>query len=503
MTGSDWSVREIADAVATRRISATEILAEALTRIDRCNKELCLVVTIDERARRWAREADDAVLRGESLGPLHGVPLTVKDSFSTQGLRTTAGSRALAANIPGRDADAVAALRAAGGIVFAKTNLAENCGDLQSANPLFGAAANPWDPRYTTGGSSGGSAGAVAARFCAADLGSDIAGSIRIPAAACGVYGHRPSYGIVPIRGHHPPYQPIEPDLAVAGPLASTPGDLSVLLDLLVGPSQADRPAWRVELPPARTVRRAAIWPDDPYCPVDAEIRAALEDVAGVLEADGVPVEQTRPSGIRLDESDQVGRRLLASVALQDYSAADIAAINSAERVPGDGLGAQYVAQSYRDWMQAHARRERLRARWQSFFTHFDALLLPVVPSLVGPHDTRPFAERTLTVDGAPRPYWDQMVWANLTGLAGLPTTVVPVCRDSRGLPIGIAVVGPYLEDRTPLSLAQRLYELLEPLGPPWVRYGNAASSVGRAPGVSRDRVTTSDSSQVNPLPRM
>jgi amidase len=192
--------------------------------------------------------------------------------------------------------------------------------------------------------------------------------------------------------------------------------------------------------------------------------------VAGVLEADGVPVEQTRPSGIRLDESDEVSRRLLASVALQDYSAADIAAINSGDRAPGDGLGAQYVAQSYWDWMQAHARRERLRARWQLFFTHFDALLLPVVPSLVGPHDARPFAERTVTVDGAPRPYWDQMVWANLTGLAGLPTTVVPVCRDSRGLPIGIAVVGPYLEDRTPLSLARRLYELLEPLGPPGVR---------------------------------
>ncbi len=479
MTGTGWSVREIADAVASRRVSASEVLAAALARIDHHNEKLRLVVTVDERAERWAREADEAVLRGESVGPLHGVPLTVKDSFSTQGLRTTAGSRALAGNIPGRDADAVAALRAAGGIVIAKTNLAENCRDLQAANPLFGAAANPWDPRYTTGGSSGGSAGAVAARFCAADLGSDIAGSIRIPAAACGVYGHRPSYGIVPIRGHHPPYQPIEPDLAVAGPLASTPGDLAALLDILVGPSQADSPAWRVELPPARSVRRVAIWPDDPYCPVDAEIRGALDHVAGVLEADGVPVEQTRPSGIQLNESDEVARRLLASVALQDYSATDIAAINLGARAP---VMASARSTSHRATGTGCRRMPGASGcgRGGSCSSGASTLCYFLSYPLVGLHDARPFAERTVTVNGAPRPYWDQMVWANLTSLAGLPTTVVPVRRDSRGLPIGIAVVGPYLEDHTPLALAQRLYELLDPFRLP------EPAETARTPAASR-----------------
>lgn len=462
-----WSAGDIADAVRRRKVSSREVLAAFRARVDRYNGPLRLVVTLDERAERWAHEADEAVLRGDPLGPLHGVPVTVKDSFATEGLRSTSGREELSGNFPRQDAEAVAGLRRAGAVVFGKTNLAAGCADVQSANVLFGAAANPWNPAYTTGGSSGGSAGAVAAGFSAADLGSDIAGSIRIPAAACGVFGHRPSFGVVPMRGHMPPYQPVEPDLAVAGPLASCPDDLETMLDATVGPGPVDRVAWRVELPPARSSVRVAVWADDPYCPVDGEVRDAVEHAAAVLADGGVAVEVARPSGIRLDDSDDVARRLLASVALGDYTAGDIEQINAGLRRPGAGLGADFVAQSYRDWMEAHARRERLRARWRRFFTHFDALLLPVSPALVGRHDARPFDKRSVVIDGNPRSYWDQMVWVNMTGLAGLPTTVVPVRRDSRGLPVGVAVVGPYLEDRTPLAVARRLSVLLGPFGRP------------------------------------
>jgi amidase len=200
---------------------------------------------------------------------------------------------------------------------------------------------------------------------------------------------------------------------------------------------------------------------------VDEEIRAAVEHVAATLDAHGVRVEQTRPAGVRLDDSDEVAQRLLASAALQDYTAAGIAAVGAGERPPGDGLGERFVGQSYHAWMQAHARRERLRVKWAQFFTEFDALVLPVTPALVGPHDARPFGERRITVNGRPRPYWDQIVWASLTGPVRLPTTVVPVRRDSHGLPIGVAVVGPYLEDRTPLALARLLHELLGSFGSP------------------------------------
>ncbi|WP_328603295.1 amidase family protein [Amycolatopsis sp. NBC_00345] len=467
MTRPPPVIAELVAGLTSGRLSARELLDQSLDRIGRYNDGLRLVTTIDERAPRWAREADDAAARGESLGPMHGIPVTVKDSFATEGLRTTAGLPELAGHTPAHDADVVQALRRAGAVVFGKTNLAAGCADVQADNPLFGAAANPWDPAYTTGGSSGGSAGAVAAGFSVADVGSDIAGSIRIPAAACGVFGHRPSFGIVPMRGHIPPLQPIEPDLAVAGPLAANVADLETLLDVLVGPGRHDRPAWRVELPAARTIRRVAIWDDDPYCHVDAEIRGALATAATALAGAGVQVEPRRPTGIRLDESDSVARRLLASVALKNHRPADLAAIAAGTRPPGDGLGDEFAAQSYAEWMTADARRERLRARWHSFFTDFDAILLPVGPALVGRHDDRPFAERRIVVDGVERPYWDQLPWTSLTGLARLPTTVVPVQRDSRGLPIGIAVAGPYLEDRTTLQVARLLSEAFGPLGRP------------------------------------
>ncbi|NUP16237.1 MAG: hypothetical protein HOZ81_09075 [Streptomyces sp.] len=462
-----WSVRRAARAIAAREISAREYLDVLRRRIDTHNPALGLVVTLDERAADEAARADEATVRGEPRGPLHGIPMTVKDSFATRGLRTTAGTADLAAHVPTADADAVSRLRHAGAVVFGKTNLAENCADLQSANSVFGVSRNPWNPEVTTGGSSGGSAGAVAAGFTPVELGSDIAGSIRVPASHCGVFGHRPSHGVVPLAGHIPPYQPTRPDMAVAGPFARDVDDLELLLDVITAPAAPDRVAWQLQLPPARVPRRVALWDDDPYCPVDHGVRGALRRAAEALTAAGTPVEHARPAGITLQAADRTARHLLAEVGMLHYSRERIERVTAGSQPVGAELGAEFVAQSYRTWMDAHVRRERMRIKWQQFFTRYDAILLPVVPNLAPEHDDRPYPERRITVDGVERPYWDQLVWTSLTGICHLPTTVVPVSRDSRGVPIGVAVCGPYLEDRTTLAVARSLSGLLPGLGRP------------------------------------
>ncbi|MFY1583578.1 amidase family protein [Micromonospora sp. WMMD734] len=464
-----WSARQVADAIAARRISARECLDAQLARIDRHNAGLGLVVTIDERARERARQADEATARGERWGPLHGVAVTIKDCLATAGLRTTGGLADLRTYQPREDATAVAALRAAGVVVFGKTNVPTGSGDLQSYNELFGVARNPWHPGYTTSGSSGGAAGAVAAGFTPLELGSDVAGSIRVPAGVCGVFGHKPSYRAVPMVGHVPPYpfKPREADIAVVGPIARTVEDLETALTAIAVAHPWDAAAWRLSLPPPRPVRRVAAWFDDPYCPVDTEVRAALRDAADRLADSGVVVEEARPSGVRLAGSDGVFRRLLASVAMPEHSAEDVDEIAAGRRAPSAVLGGEHVAQRYRDWVEADDQRNRLRARWRQFFAGYDAILLPVAPNLAARHDHRPFGERTVTVDGVIRPYWDQIVWAGLTGVSYLPSTVVPVRRDSRGLPIGIAVAGDYLQDRTTLAVARRLAAVLPPIGHP------------------------------------
>jgi amidase len=464
-----WPAHEVAAAIAARRLSAREYLDALLARVDRYNPPLSLVVTRDDRARASAKRADDAVVRGEPLGPLHGVAMTVKDCLATAGLRTTGGMTDLAGYTPREDAATVASLRGAGAIVYGKTNLPSGSTDLQSYNDLFGVARNPWHRDYTTGGSSGGGCGAVAAGFTPVEIGSDVAGSIRQPAAACGVLGHKPSYGVVPMTGHVPPF-PFKlstPDMAAVGPIARSVEDLELMLDVLAGPHAWDRPGWTLSLPPARPVRRVAVWSDDPYCPVDREVSGAVDSAAESLAGTGVVVEHARPQGIRLSVSDRVFRRLLAVVGLGAQST-------------GAQFGAEFVDQSYREWVAADERRARLRSHWHHFFGRYDAILLPVTPNLTIPHDHRPFGERTITVNGEPRPYWQQTVWAGLTGVSYLPSTVVPMGVDSHGLPLAVAVAGPYLHDRTTLAAARLLLDAVGPIGRPDLASASAVSGTTR-----------------------
>lgn len=458
-----WSARRVARAIASGELSSVEyldILLDAVRRHD----DLGLVVTLDEHARSACAEADAAVRRGDVLGPLHGVCMTVKDSFATRHLRTTAGMTSLASHRPREDATVVAALRRAGAVIYGKTNTAEAAADIQTHNEVFGLSRNPWHPGHTTSGSSGGAAGAVAAGFTPVEIGSDVAGSVRLPAAACGVYAHKPSFGTVSMHGHLPANRlPGAIDMSVPGPLARCVDDLETMVSVMCGPDPWDAPAWRLSLPPARPLGRVAAWFDDPYCPVDTQVRAALERAAGALRDAGVRVVPASPRGVDLAACDEVFHRMLSRVCLRDPTPQELAGAPATD----NRLGTRFLAQRHNDWLVADSQRTRMREHWRLFFQRYDAILLPVAPNRTGTHDLRPFPERRVTIDGVQRPYWDQIVWAGLTGVSYLPTTVVPVGLDSAGLPIGVAVAGPYLGDRTTLALARLLESVLAPVGHP------------------------------------
>src|SRR5207249_6180434 len=274
------SAVDLARKVRRREVSSREALEYFLARIATLDGTINSVVTLGaDRARAEAAAADEALARGEVRGPLHGVPMTIKDSFQTAGMRTTSGAPELSSFIPPEDAWPVARLREAGAVIFGKTNLPIYAGDLQSYNAVFGTTNNPYDPARTPGGSSGGSAAALACGFTPLELGSDIGGSIRLPSHMSGVMGHKPTYGIVPAHGQipGPPGTLTQADLAVAGPMARTVSDLQLGLGLLAGPDRWNEPGWRLDLPLPKSPgelqgKRIAAWLDDEHCPVEPEV---------------------------------------------------------------------------------------------------------------------------------------------------------------------------------------------------------------------------------------
>ena len=459
----------IADRIRQREISSREAVDYFLARVEKLDKPINSVVTIDaERARTEADAADAALARGEVRGPLHGVPMTVKDSFQTAGMRTTSGAPELASFIPTEDAWPVARLREAGAIIFGKTNLPIYAGDLQSYNKVFGTTNNPHDVSRTPGGSSGGSAAALACGFTPLELGSDIGGSIRLPSHMSGVVGHKPSYGIVPAHGQipGPPGTLTLADLAVAGPMARTIQDLKLGLDIMAGPNRWEKPAWHLELPPPRrpTLKqyRVAAWLDDPACRVEPEVGELLESAAQKLGAAGVRVDHdARPEFTLEKVADTFFALLQAALAggvpadrLDEYAATvgDMPAAHTR----------RLLAMRHRQWLSYNERRLQMRKRWEEFFTQWDAILLPVMPCPAIAHDhSEPMASRMASVGGEQRPYWDLTTWMAPAGACYLPVTVIPVGRLKNGLPIGIQIVGAYLHDHTTLDLAEHLLPLV------------------------------------------
>ena len=462
-----WSTGDAAAAIRTGRVSSRDYLELLLDRVERLNPPLNAVVTLDaERARSEADAADRALTEGRDPGPLHGVAMTIKDSFQTVGMRTTSGAPELSEHIPEVDAVPVARLRAAGAVIFGKTNLPIYAGDTQSYNAVFGQTNNPWNLERTPGGSSGGSAAALAAGFTPLELGSDIGGSIRGPASTCGICGHKPSYGIVPALGQipGPPGTLTQADIAVAGPMARTVEDLELGLDILAGPDDWHAPGFRLELPPPRHGRlsdyRVAVWLEEPSCPIDDVVREQLERAADALESAGANVDRGARPDFTFDYATGVFGQLLGAAMCGGFSHAEIEEL--AERcvsIDEEGaLAARWASQRHRAWLSANERRLQMRRKWHDFFKNWDAVLLPNLPTTAIPHDhSEPMGARRITVNGEQRAYGEQTLWVGLTGVAYLPATVIPAGTASDGLPVGLQIAGPFLEDRTTLDVARRL----------------------------------------------
>jgi amidase len=437
-------------------MSAAELVDDAVARIERLDPPLNAVVARDfDRARAAARLADEARARGDTR-PLLGVPLTVKEAIDVAGLPTTWGQPG--ASTPAeRDAVLVARLKAAGAIILGKTNVATMLADWQTANPVHGVTNNPWDRSRTPGGSSGGGAAALAAGMTPLEFGSDLAGSLRIPASFCGVCAHRPSAGLVPMRGFAPPGAPrddIAPpiDQAVLGPMARSAADLALALDVIAGPDEDDAVGWRLQLPPPRATAlrdfRVLVVDAHPLVPTAASIRDALAGLADELVRAGCTVGRSDPELPDLGEVTALFTELLSAFMSVD--------------APGPSM-------SHRDWVQADRRRYALAARWRRLFARWDVVLTPTAPTVAFPHDTRPFDQRTLDVDGRAVAYRLLPLWTALPTPTGHPATTMPIGHDASGLPIGVQLIGPRLEDRTPIAFAGMVEALRGEFGSPLV----------------------------------
>lgn len=453
-----------------RKLSARSLLEAVLDRIERHNAKINAVVTLDaDRARAAADAVDAARKQGRALPPLAGLPITLKDSLETQGMRTTCGAAQWSQHVPTSNADVVQRLVDAGCIVVGKTNTPAYAGDLQTGNTLFGVTRNPWDLCRSSGGSSGGAAAAVACGFSLFELGSDIGGSIRNPAHCCGVYGHKPSYGVVPYRGHIPPPPGwlTAPDLAVIGPIARHADDLELVWSVIAdsGVCRSARPET-----PLRNLR-LAVWLEDPDFPLDAEVRIPLERCVSALVSAGAAIARTQPVA-RLNDLFDDYLRLLWSVTTSHLSAGAMRRLGEdAQRHPQESWHAKlarYARVSHSEWLTVNERRQRLRARMREFFRQYDALLLPVCPVTALPHDPgEDLMSRTMRINGEPRWYWEQLGWIALATTAYLPATAAPVGLGPGGLPVGIQIVGPEGGDAITLHVARRVAEAIGGFIPP------------------------------------
>jgi amidase len=470
---SQWSFKtatEMSAALAAKQVSAVELARNVIERIERHDGKINAICVRDfARGLEAARAADDARARGET-GPLLGLPLTVKESYNVAGLPTTWGFPEQRNFVPPEDALAIARVKHAGGVILGKTNVPVGLGDWQSYNEIYGTTNNPFDLGRTPGGSSGGSAAALAAGYGPLSLGSDIGGSLRVPAFHCGVYAHKPTITLVPSRGHTPPPFPpipLDRDMAVIGPMARSAADLSLLLDVVAGPDPLEAGVgYRLALPPPRHTElgnfRVLVIDSDPILPANKEIRGAIDRLAGDLAKSGAQVARESPLWPDFAGSSRLYMRMLMSF-LGAFSApeiitaaqADVAKLTpdnkslAAERLRGTLL-------SHRAWVLDDGARGRLRAQWRELFRSFDAVICPIMPTPAYPHDQSPEQEtRRINIDGKDYSYPDQLAWPGVATLPGLPATAIPIGLSAEGLPVGVQIVGPWLEDRTPLKLAE------------------------------------------------
>jgi amidase len=466
------SAATLAAALAQRRVSSVELLDYMIKRVEALDPPINAVVVRDfDRARSSAKAADEALSSGVRR-PLLGVPLVVKESFNVAGLPTTWGMPTFKNWIAQEDAATIARVKAAGGIIFGKTNVPLVLGDWQSHNDIYGTTNNPWDLGRTPGGSSGGSAAALAAGLTPLSFGSDIGGSLRAPAHFCGVYAHKPTFGLVPVRGHTQPGLPALPrdiDLAVVGPMARTAADLTLALDIIAGPDEArGAVAYRLELPAARHEQlksfRVLVLDAHPLLPTAAPVRSAIDALAQQLGKAGVTVAPNSPLLPDFADSARLYMRLLMSVVAARWPAEQFKRAQAAAEALKESdtsLAAERVrgaVLSHHDWMMADAARAVLQRQWRELFRQWDVVLCPAMPTAAFPHDhSSPDWARHIEIEGKQYSYFDQLVWPEIATTPGLPATAIPIGHPNTGLPIGVQIVGPYLEDRTTLAFAELL----------------------------------------------
>jgi amidase len=464
----------LAGEIRDRRVGCLELLDFFLERAGRYNPALNAIVAWQvEPARERARAADAALARGEFWGPLHGVPMTVKESFNLIGLPTTFGNPPWKDNIAADNAVLVDRLLAAGAVIYGKTNVPLMLRDSQSYNDVYGTTNNPWDISRGPGGSSGGEAAALAAGLSALGAGSDLGGSMRNPAHYCGIYAHKPTWGLITTRGHSP-FPVMTPiDISVVGPMARYADDLDLAMRALAGPDVLEERAWRVELPPPRQRRlgdfRVAVWTRSELCEIDASVAERLSVVTDALARAGASLDETArpPIGdgdlnglfMTLLWAAGVSRMTDADFAAQQAVAASLSPDDTSTRADITRAGiARGATLSHRAWVVANEKRAQLRLLWRDFFRRFDVLLAPIAATAAFPHDHNPDREqRFISVNGKPARYGEQIFWAGPASLSYLPATAAPIGLTPDGLPVGMQIVGAEGDDLTTIEFARLL----------------------------------------------
>ena len=432
---------EIVAALRVRDVSAVELAQAAIARIKALDGALNAVVVRDfDNAIAAARAADEQ-LAGGVTGPLLGVPMTVKESWDLTGYPTTWGDERHRQHRATSDATIVQRLKGAGAVILGKTNVPVWCADWQSENPIYGRTNNPHALTHSPGGSSGGGAAALAAGFVPLEMGSDIGGSIRIPATFCGVFGHKTTHNIVPFTGHAMGgFRGQSPELSVGGPMARSAADLKLALSVVAGPDGEAAKGYRLTLPAPRHTKladyRLLVLDEHPRAKTSTDVRAAIARLAGDLERAGAKV--ARQSDLLPDLGHLHGvylKMMLSIVTRRDPNARQPISVH--------------------EWFDLQDQQVRNRREWAALFSQFDAVIAPAFGTSTFPHALeKEWKDRTIVIDGQPTPYGDQLAWQGPAIFANLPSTAVPLGKNAEGLPIGAQIIGPYLEDRTTIALA-------------------------------------------------
>jgi amidase len=471
------SATEIAAAIRLRRASALEVLELFLSRIQKYNPALNAICTLDEAgARARAREADAALARGEVWGPLHGVPMTIKDALETAGVRTTGGYPPLSNHVPKKDATAVARLKAAGAVLIGKTNVPPLSADGRADNPIFGRTNNPWNLERTPGGSTGGGAAAVAAGLSVFDVGSDLAASVRVPAHWCGLFGLKPTEGRVPNTGHIPEV-PGTPHavrhMNTLGPLARSVDDLAAILRVIAGPDDTDwetAPAPLEEAPEPRLSSLRFSWCTQFGSETPSrETTDAITGLADKLSQMGAKLENRSPAGFSFEAAWETwGEVVIAErvVTQGDAARERVEKLHaSLGELPVARGAARGARASVADYMVALTRRDRLITALEVFLGNCDAWLCPVAYGPAIGHV--PFGT-PVDVDGRQVPYFlATTAFTCPFNLTGHPAVVVPLAMTQEGLPIGVQVLGRRWSEPALLALAKQLSLVTGPFRPP------------------------------------